>query len=65
MPSADFRKPSRVAMDLLICLSFLLFVSSTPSARGQTVGHVIGRIDGISHDGDQYFVTGWACQQGT
>jgi hypothetical protein len=28
------------------------------------VGHIIGHIDGISRDGDHYFLSGWACQQG-
>ena len=27
-------------------------------------GRVIGRLDGISQDGDHFFLAGWACQQG-
>lgn len=27
------------------------------------VGRIVGNIDGISRDGDHYFISGWACQQ--
>ncbi len=27
-------------------------------------GHIIGAIDGVSHDGNQTFLSGWACQEG-
>jgi hypothetical protein len=33
-----------------------------PSKR--SAGRIIGNIDGISHDGEQFFIAGWACQQG-
>jgi hypothetical protein len=39
-------------------------LSSAISAAAQGVGHIVGRIDGISQDGEQYFASGWACQQG-
>ena len=34
------------------------------SAQNGRAGRVVGNIDGISHDGGQTFVLGWACQQG-
>ena len=42
---------------------FLLAPSEAPGQNSRP-GRVIGNIDGISHDGDQYFLSGWACQQG-
>ncbi|MBV8412088.1 MAG: hypothetical protein JOY64_30990 [Alphaproteobacteria bacterium] len=53
-----------------IWLSLLLAVAvlSSPSlAQGQdrrSPGRILGNIDGISRDGEQYFLSGWACQQG-
>jgi hypothetical protein len=37
-----------------------------PSASGKTSkpGAVTGVIDGVSFEGDQYYVHGWACQEG-
>src|SRR5258708_38457358 len=49
----------------LVCLS--VASSKIPAKRPgtqATVGHVIGNIDGIGYDGDQAYVSGWACQQG-
>jgi hypothetical protein len=37
--------------------------SQTPASK-PSVGRIIGNIDGISHDGEQFFIAGWACQQG-
>jgi hypothetical protein len=28
------------------------------------VGHIVGNIDGVSQDGEQTYISGWACQQG-
>jgi hypothetical protein len=39
-------------------------LSCAVSASAQGVGHIVGKIDGISQDGEQLFVSGWACQQG-
>jgi hypothetical protein len=33
-------------------------------AQRAPVGRIVGHIDGISRDGDHYFLLGWACQQG-
>lgn len=43
-----------------------LCVASPASAQtsSRTVGRIVGNIDGISQDGDQVFISGWACQQG-
>jgi hypothetical protein len=41
-----------------------LLASSEASGQNSRPGRIIGHIDGISHDGDQYFISGWACQQG-
>jgi hypothetical protein len=50
--------------------AFLVTLLCVPIARSQMpdskprVGRIIGNIDGISHDGEQFFIAGWACQQG-
>lgn len=33
-------------------------------AQNAHAGRVVGNIDGISYDGQQFQVSGWACQQG-
>jgi hypothetical protein len=33
-------------------------------AQNPRAGPVTGVIDGVQHQGDQYYVSGWACQQG-
>jgi len=51
-------------------VTWLRFLAMTVSLLGAAaeaapgLGHIVGKIDGISQDGDQYFVSGWACQQG-
>src|SRR5260370_17331583 len=44
----------------------LCVASAWPQASGQNsrAGRVVGNIDGISLDGGQFHVSGWACQQG-
>jgi hypothetical protein len=37
---------------------------SAALAQNSRAGRVVGNIDGIRLEGDQYFVVGWACQQG-
>jgi hypothetical protein len=38
--------------------------AARPAAQNPSVGRVVGKIDGISHDGEQFFISGWACQRG-
>jgi hypothetical protein len=54
------RPPVTLAMSLL-CVAW-----AWPEASGQTshAGRIVGHIDGISYDGGQFHVSGWACQQG-
>jgi hypothetical protein len=39
-------------------------VTPARAGAGPVPGPILGRIDGISHDGEQSFLSGWACQQG-
>jgi hypothetical protein len=48
---------------LLGCL-FATFASQKSAAQNSKPGLIVGHIDGISQDGDHYFLLGWACQQG-
>ena len=48
---------------LLGCL-FSVLASQQVVAQNAQPGRIVGRIDGISQDGDHYFLLGWACQQG-
>lgn len=43
----------------LLCLSPAVLEAAPPN-----VGHIIGNLDGVSQDGDHFFISGWACQQG-
>jgi hypothetical protein len=53
---------------LVFVLEALLLVIMTDGViaapAGPVPGPIVGRIDGISHDGEQSFLSGWACQQG-
>jgi hypothetical protein len=52
---------------ILGAFAFLSFApSQCPEAKAQSarVGQVVGNLDGIAQDGDQVFISGWACQQG-
>jgi hypothetical protein len=55
---------SSVFVALVVGLSSAKLVC--PSAAGQNshAGVVTGVIDGVSFEGDQYYVHGWACQEG-
>ena len=54
-----------VFIAVLLCISLLPSETSAQSPGATSrVGRVIGNIDGISQDGEQLFVSGWACQQG-
>ena len=61
----------RGGMRRWVCLALALGCLSVPLAADVTIGHagepagrIVGRIDGISRDGEQVFLSGWACQQG-
>jgi hypothetical protein len=43
---------------------FAVLASREAPAQNSRPGRIIGHIDGISQDGDHYFLLGWACQQG-
>jgi hypothetical protein len=53
---------SRVTWLRSVAVAAVLSSAASPAAQG--VGRIVGKIDGISQDGEQYFVSGWACQQG-
>jgi hypothetical protein len=48
----------------ILGLSWVLLTCFEALAQKATVGRILGHIDGISRDGDHYFLLGWACQQG-
>jgi hypothetical protein len=48
---------------ILGCL-FAVLASQQASAQDAQPGRIVGHIDGITQDGDHYFLLGWACQQG-
>ena len=41
-----------------------MLASQEAAAQNAQPGWIVGHIDGISKDGDHYFLLGWACQQG-
>lgn len=53
-------KSERLLVALAACL---LFGALAGQAEGQA-GRIVGKIDGIRYEGEQPFITGWACQQG-
>jgi len=38
--------------------------AAQPPGQPSPVGRIVGHLDGISQDGDHFFISGWACQQG-
>jgi hypothetical protein len=48
----------------ILGLIWVLLTSFEVPAQKASVGRIVGHIDGISQDGDHYFLLGWACQQG-
>jgi hypothetical protein len=56
-------KTSAYHIILLGCL-FAMLASQEAAAQNAQPGWIVGHIDGISKDGDHYFLLGWACQQG-
>jgi hypothetical protein len=51
------------ALHVLVALLGLVASFGIP-AQPAPIGRILGSIDGISYDGDQAFLSGWACQQG-
>jgi hypothetical protein len=48
---------------LLGCM-FAMLASQEAAPQNAQPSRIVGHIDGISQDGDHYFLLGWACQQG-
>ena len=48
----------------LLTILFCAASSHSTAAQNSKPGAVTGVIDGVSFEGDQYFVHGWACQEG-
>jgi len=51
----------RAALACLVCAGSVWLVAA---ARNSPTGLVTGVIDGVRLEGDQYYVFGWACQEG-
>src|ERR1700737_4884768 len=49
---------------LVVGLSFALLACHEAEAQNAHAGPVTGVIDGVAFEGDQYYVHGWACQEG-
>ena len=55
--------PSLV-LALVVCLCLPKMARPSPASQGSHPGPVTGVIDGVMFEGDQYYVHGWACQEG-
>ena len=55
---------SGLAAALVAGLPLGALVWHTASAQNSRAGAVMGVIDGVAFEGDQYYVHGWACQEG-
>jgi hypothetical protein len=55
---------NKVQRACILGLFFASLTSAEAPAQKAPVGRIVGHIDGISQDGDHYFLLGWACQQG-
>jgi hypothetical protein len=60
--SATGLSKSRLAAGLTACLLF--WTCSEAVAQNPGVGRVVGHIDGIRFEREQFQIRGWACQQG-
>jgi hypothetical protein len=49
---------------MIVSISCPLLAYTEAQAQNPRVGLIVGNIDGISHDGEQFYISGWACQQG-
>ena len=56
--------PNQREMAYLLGPCFALLMCLGAPGQTTSAGRIIGNIDGISADGDHYFLLGWACQQG-
>jgi hypothetical protein len=57
------RWPGPIAMILGILCHVSLVMAQSPNQK-PSAGRIVGNIDGISQDGEQFFIAGWACRQG-
>src|ERR1700756_397738 len=51
----------RVALACLVCAASVWLAGASQNSH---TGPVTGVIDGVGFEGDQYYVHGWACQEG-
>ena len=49
---------------LVVCLCLAKMARPSPAGQGSHPGPVTGVIDGVAFEGDQYYLHGWACQEG-
>src|SRR6202035_96407 len=64
LPIAPKLAWSNLSAVLVVGLSFALLACHEAEAQNAHAGPVTGVIDGVAFEGDQYFVHGWACQEG-
>src|SRR5215471_8451823 len=64
MPSASRTSKRLCFLIILTSISSAAFPDTEAQAQNPRVGRIVGNLDGISHDGEQSYITGWACQQG-
>jgi hypothetical protein len=57
-------KLSQLAVAWVAGLFFCALISCEAMAQDPHVGRIVGNLDGISQDGDHFYISGWACQQG-
>src|SRR5580700_12178939 len=55
---------SGLVVTLVVGLSFAKFARPSLAGQNSHAGPVTGVIDGVGFEGDQYYVHGWACQEG-
>src|SRR5260370_8466018 len=55
---------ARLLAALAAGMSFAMLDCHTAAGQNSHAGQVTGVIDGVAFEGDQYYVHGWACQQG-
>jgi hypothetical protein len=56
-------KGSRLMAACVVALGCAAGAGVDAPAQGAAPGRIVGNIDGISQDGDHFFISGWACQQ--
>ena len=55
---------SRLVAALVAGLSLATLACCAAAGQSSHAGPVTGVIDGVAFEGDQYYVHGWACQEG-